>query len=151
MMNSNNTLVYCCECVCFVLFYCLVLWMYFFCVMFEVYWHVAYAEATDAETRSVEWMQRYGYVGICLNERMLRRTVFTNKKSWRCNEHVGIRTIGTCSSRKFMTCRAFPLRLERQSSSFLWLVSFNYQFSSVSRDTVLVSLVVSYVRSQTWH
>jgi len=40
-------------------------------------------------------------------------------------------TIGRRSTRGRMMCRAFPLRLERQSSSLLSFVRFSYQFSSV--------------------
>jgi hypothetical protein len=40
-------------------------------------------------------------------------------------------TICRRSTHVFMTCRAFPLSLERQSSSLLLFVRFIYQFSSV--------------------
>ena len=40
-------------------------------------------------------------------------------------------TIGRRSTRVLMTCRAFPLWLERQASSLLSYVRFSYQFSSV--------------------
>jgi hypothetical protein len=40
-------------------------------------------------------------------------------------------TIGRSSTRMRMTCRAFPLWLDRQSSSLLSFVRFSYQFSSV--------------------
>jgi len=89
MMTWSNTLVYSCECVCFVSLYCLVN-VFFFCVlcclmfivMFhiqlqliqtlvlayewifhvscivlsDVYCHVPYSDATDAETGSLEWI-----------------------------------------------------------------------------------------------
>ena len=42
-------------------------------------------------------------------------------------------TIGRRSTRVRVTCRVFPLRLERQSSSLLSFVRFSYQFSSVIR------------------
>ena len=41
-------------------------------------------------------------------------------------------TIDRRSTRVRMTCRAFPLWLECQSSSLLSIVTFSYQFSSVS-------------------
>jgi hypothetical protein len=40
-------------------------------------------------------------------------------------------TIGRRSTRVHTTCRAFPLRLERQSSPLLPFVGCSYQFSSV--------------------
>jgi len=63
------------------------------------------------------------------NERMLQRTVFIGKI--RMLQRAGSNTIGRRSTRVRMTCRAFPLWLERQSSSLLSFVRFNYQFSSV--------------------
>ena len=40
-------------------------------------------------------------------------------------------TIGRRSTRERMTCRTFPLWLERQSSSLLMFVRFSFQFRSV--------------------
>ena len=40
-------------------------------------------------------------------------------------------TIGRRSTRVLMTCRAYPVWLERQSSCLLWFVRFSYQFGSV--------------------
>ena len=58
----------------------------------------------------------------CYNE------VFINKI--RMPQRTRRNTIGRRSTRVRMTCQAFPLRLERQSSSFLSFVRFSYQFSS---------------------
>jgi hypothetical protein len=46
------------------------------------------------------------------------------QRTWKDN-------IGPCGTREHMTCWAFPLRLERQSSFLLPFVRFSYQFSSV--------------------
>jgi len=68
------------------------------------------------------------YSGVCYNERMLQRTVFINK--------IGIlqrtrkNTIGRRSTRVRMTCGAFPLWLERQSSFLLTFVRFSYHLSN---------------------
>jgi hypothetical protein len=56
---------------------------------------------------------------------MLQRTVFINKirmLQWKQRN-----TIGRRSTRVRMTCRAFPLWLERQSSFLLSFVRFTYQ------------------------
>ena len=50
---------------------------------------------------------------------------------WGMLQRTRMNTIGRRSTRVRMTCRAFPLWLQRQS--FLWFVRFNYQFSSVER------------------
>jgi len=75
----------------------------------------------------------YGYLpiysGVCYNERILQRTVFINKI--RMLQRTRRNTTGRRSTRVRMTCRAFPLWLERQSSSLLSFVRFSYQFSSV--------------------
>jgi hypothetical protein len=55
--------------------------------------------------------------------RMLQRTQMLQRK--RRN------AVGRRSTRVIMTCRAFPLWLERQLSSLLSFVRFSYQFSSV--------------------
>ena len=64
-----------------------------------------------------------------LQRTMLQRTVFVNKirmlqRTWR-------NTIGQRIKRVRVTCRVFPLSLERQSLSLLSFVRFSYQFSSV--------------------
>jgi len=69
------------------------------------------------------------YSEQCYNERKLQRIIFINqirtlRRKWR-------NTIGRRSTRVRMTCRAFPLWLERRSSSLLSFVRFCYQFSSV--------------------
>ena len=65
----------------------------------------------------------------CYNERMLQRTVFINKI--RMLQRTRRNTIGRRSTRVRVTCRAFPLWFQRQSSSLLSFVGFSYQFSSV--------------------
>jgi len=66
---------------------------------------------------------------------MLQQTVFINKIRMLQQTHMLQRTrrntIGRRSTRVRMTCQAFPLSLERQSSSLLLFVSFSNQFSSV--------------------
>jgi len=68
---------------------------------------------------------------------MLQRTVFINKiKKLQPTQMLQRtrgrgNTIGRRSTRMRMSCRAFPLWLERQSSSLLSIVRFIYQFSSV--------------------
>ena len=64
----------------------------------------------------------------CYNERLLQRTVFINKV--RMLQWTRRNSIGWRSTRVRMTCRAFPLWLDRQSSS-LSFVKFSYQFSSL--------------------
>jgi hypothetical protein len=73
--------------------------------------------------------------GACYNERMLKGRVFINKIRmlqrtqmlkrmwWHINDRRGTRV--------HMTCRSFPIWLERQSSSLSSFVRFSYQFSSV--------------------
>jgi hypothetical protein len=71
----------------------------------------------------------------CYNEWMLQRTVFINKiriLQWtQMLQRTRKNTINRRSTRVRMTCRTFPLWLERQSSSLLSLVRFSYQFISV--------------------
>ena len=77
----------------------------------------------------------------CYNERMLQRTnattnsFFFNKirmlQRTQMLQRTRRYTIGRRSTRVRMTCRAFPLRLERQSSSLLPFIRFSYQISSV--------------------
>jgi len=66
---------------------------------------------------------------------MPQRTVFITKirmlQQTQMLQRTRMNTIGQRSTRVRMTCRAFPLRLERQSSSMLSFVRFSYQFSSV--------------------
>jgi len=73
---------------------------------------------------------------------MLQRTVFINEI--RMLQRTRRNTIGRRSTRVRMTCRAFPLWLERQSSSLLSFVMFSYQFSSVicafSRENIFLKL-----------
>ena len=75
------------------------------------------------------------YSLVCYNERMLQRRVFINKirlvQRIQMLQRAGSNTIGRRSTRVLMTCRAFPLWLERQSSSLLSFVRFSYQFSSL--------------------
>jgi hypothetical protein len=70
----------------------------------------------------------------CYNERMLQRTGFINKfrilQRTQMPQRTRRNTIGRRSKRMPMTCLAFPLWLERQSSSVLPSVRFSYQFSS---------------------
>jgi len=67
---------------------------------------------------------------------MLQRTVFINKitmlQRTQMLQRTGRNTIGRRSRSVRMTCWAFPLWLERQSSSLLSFVRFSYQFSSVT-------------------
>ena len=71
----------------------------------------------------------------CYNKRMLQRIVFINK--FRILQRIQMlqrtrnNTINWRSTRVCMTCRAFPLWIERQSSYLLSFVMFNNQFSSV--------------------
>ena len=76
----------------------------------------------------------YIYSGVCYNERcynerMLLRRVFVNKI--RMLQRMRRNTIGRRNTRVRTTCRAFPLWLDRQSSSLLSFVRFSHQFSSV--------------------
>jgi len=65
---------------------------------------------------------------------MLQRTVFINKirmlQRTQMPQQTRRNTIGRRNTRVRMTCRAFPLWLERQSSSLSSFVMFSYQFSS---------------------
>jgi len=81
------------------------------------------------------------YSPVCYNERsynkrMLHPTVFINKirmlQITQLLQRTRRNTIGRRSTRVFMTFRAFPLWLERQSSSLFSFVWFSYQFSSVN-------------------
>jgi len=58
-MTWSNTLVYSCESVCFVLFYCLILWMYFSTCLALSDVYVPYSDAIDADAGSVEWICMY--------------------------------------------------------------------------------------------
>ena len=87
------------------------------------------------------WCLCTKYSGVCYNkrccnERMLQRTVFINKirmlQRTQMLQRTRRNTIGRCSTRVRMTCQAFPLWLERQSSSLLSFVRFDYQFISVT-------------------
>jgi hypothetical protein len=66
---------------------------------------------------------------------MLQLTVFVNKIRMLQRKQMlqGTRSnsIGRRSTRVRMTCRAFPLCSERQSSSLLWFGRFSYLFSAV--------------------
>ena len=77
----------------------------------------------------LQWSGYHLYSGAYYNERMLQRKVFINKimmlQRTRRNK------IGRRSMRVRVTCPAFPLWLERQSSSVLSSVRFSYQFISV--------------------
>jgi hypothetical protein len=66
----------------------------------------------------------------CYNEQMLQWTVFINKI--RMLQRTRRNTTGQRRMCVGMTCQAFLLWLERQSSSLLSFVRFCYQFSSVS-------------------
>jgi len=57
---------------------------------------------------------------------MLQRTVIINKI--RMLQRTRRNTIGRRITRLRMTCRTFPLWLERQSSRLLSFVRFSYQF-----------------------
>ena len=63
------------------------------------------------------------------NERMLQRTVLINQI--RMLQRTRRNTIARRSTRVCITCRAFPLWLERHSSSLVSFERFSYQFSSV--------------------
>jgi len=80
------------------------------------------------------------YSGVCYNERcyderMLQRTVFINKirmiQRTQMLQRKRKYTISRRSTRVRMTCLAFPLWSERQSSALLSFVRFSNQFSSV--------------------
>jgi hypothetical protein len=69
-----------------------------------------------------------------LQRTMLQRSNATTNSSInkiRMLQRTRRNTIGRRSTRVRMPCRAFPLWLERQSSSLLPFVSYSYQFSSV--------------------
>jgi len=63
------------------------------------------------------WYSRVRYNERSYNERMLQRKVFISKI--RMLQLTRRNNIGRRSTRVRMTCRAFPLLLERQSSSLL--------------------------------
>jgi len=71
----------------------------------------------------------------CYNERMLQRTVFIYKirmlQRTEMLQRTRRNTIGWRSTRVRMTFRAFPLWLERQSSSLLSFVGSIFRFSSI--------------------
>jgi len=71
----------------------------------------------------------------CYNERMLQRTIFINKirmlQRTQMLQRTRRNTFDRRSTRVRMTFRAFPLWLERLSSSLLSFVRSIYQFSSV--------------------
>jgi len=81
------------------------------------------------EYRGVSYNER------CYNERILQRTILINKirtlQRKQMLQRTRRNTIGQRSTGGRMTCRAFPLWLERQPSSLLSFVRFSYQFSSV--------------------
>jgi hypothetical protein len=79
-----------------------------------------------SQLKSIQWGK--------LQRKVLQRTnattnIFINKI--RILQRTRGNTIGRRSTRVRMTCRAFPLWLERQSSSLWSFVRFRYQFSSV--------------------
>jgi hypothetical protein len=81
------------------------------------------------------------YSGVCYNERMLQRTVFVKiimLKRKQMLQRMRRNTIGRRSTRVRMTYRAFPLWLERQSSSFFIVckVKLSVQFSYLLICTV---------------
>ena len=78
MMTWSNNLVYSCECVCFVLLYHLILWLYFsVClVLSNFYWHVPYSDTIDVETGSVEWTCMY----VCMEWK--RKIIFLRHALW---------------------------------------------------------------------
>jgi hypothetical protein len=86
------------------------------------------------------------------NKRLLQKTVFISGIRILQRTHVLQQTlrntIGRRSTRMRMTCRAFPLCLDRQSSSLLSFVRISYQFSSVicsfSPLAVLNKLILYY-------
>jgi hypothetical protein len=63
------------------------------------------------------------YSGICYSDRMLQRTVFIS--NIRMLQRARRNTIGRRSTRLRMTCRAFPIGLQRQLSSLLSFVRFS--------------------------
>jgi hypothetical protein len=94
-------------------------------------------DVTKKECYNVQFYQK---------SRMLQRTQMLQRKNattysfinkirviqrTRMQQRTQRNTIGRRSTRVRMTCRAFPLWLERQSSSLLSFVWFSYQFSSV--------------------
>jgi hypothetical protein len=97
------------------------------------YHYYAYIYCTYAHTH----IHRVGYATTneCYNERMLRRTVFINKirmlQRTQMLQRTRRNTLGRRSTRVRMTCRAFQLWLECQSSSLLSFVRFSCRFSSV--------------------
>jgi len=76
-------------------------------------------QRTNATTNDITTNECY--YERCYNEQ------FYNKKI-RMLQRTRRATIGRRSTRVRMTCRAFPLWLERQSSSLLSFVRFSYQF-----------------------
>jgi len=91
---------------------------------------VGYATTNVATTNECRNEQFLSIKSGCYNERMRQQTVFVNKimmlqwtqilkRTWK-------NTIDRHSMPVCMTCRAFPLWLERQSLSFLSFVRFSY-------------------------
>jgi hypothetical protein len=75
------------------------------------------------------WLSIFKHCFFYLQWGMLQQTVFINKT--RTLRQTQRNTIGLCSTHMCMTCRAFPLWLQHQSSSLLSFVRLSYQFSSV--------------------
>ena len=75
------------------------------------------------------------YSGVCYNEWMLKWTVFINKirmlKQTQFLKRTQRNTFGQHITHVCMTCRAFLLWLQRQSSSLLSFIRCIYKFSSV--------------------
>ena len=73
----------------------------------------------------------YATMNKCYNKEFLSIEGRMLQRTWR-------NTTGWQSTRVHMTCRAFPLWLECQSSSLLSFVRFSYQFSSVITESLLI-------------
>jgi len=104
--------------------------------------HTCVCVVVETSAKLTETFRRHAgkYSRICYNERsynerILQRTVFISKIKMlhrtQMLQRTGRNTIGRRNTRMRMTCRAFPLWLELQSSSLLSFVRFSYQFSSV--------------------
>ena len=72
---------------------------------------------------------QYQIQGGVLQRTNVKRNVFISKI--RMLQRTRMNTIGRRRTRVRMTCRAFPIWLEHQSSSFLSFVRFSDQLSSV--------------------
>jgi len=79
---------------------------------------VGYARTNDPTTKK------------CYNEQFLANKISMLQRT-QMLQRTRKNTVGRRSTRVRMTCRAFPLWLESQSSSFLSFVRFSYHFSSV--------------------